>query len=409
MLRRPDLPRRRRLVALAGAGLLALVGCAGAGADTSPSTAAVGDVAGSTHGMAAPTTVPTAPLRAGESFQHLGLGVPGYLPAAPAGGTDDYRCFLLDPQVTAPAYVTGVTVLPGNPDVVHHAILFRTPPEQVAAAEAADAAAEGPGWTCFGGTGLPAPAGAGAGPTAQLDAAPWLGAWAPGAPESVFPAGTGVRLDAGSRIVLQMHYNLLGGTGADTTQVRLRRAAPGSALTPLETMLLPGPVELPCAPGESGYLCQRPNAVLDVMSRFGTDAGRTVAGLQLLCGGDPTAPRAGPTQSCDRVVLEPTTIRAAAGHLHLLGRSIRIEVNPGRADAAVILDKPVWDFDDQGATPLPQPVTVDRGDTVRVTCTHDATLRARLPALRDLPPRYVVWGEGTSDEMCLGILVVTRP
>ena len=28
---------------------------------------------------------------------------------------------------------------------------------------------------------------------------------------------------------------------------------------------------------------------------------------------------------------------------------------------------------------------------------------------KQLPPRYVVWGEGTTDEMCLGLLLVTRP
>ena len=40
---------------------------------------------------------------------------------------------------------------------------------------------------------------------------------------------------------------------------------------------------------------------------------------------------------------------------------------------------------------------------LRVTCTHDATLRPQL--LPELPPRYVVWGDGTTDEMCLGIVI----
>ena len=30
-----------------------------------------------------------------------------------------------------------------------------------------------------------------------------------------------------------------------------------------------------------------------------------------------------------------------------------------------------------------------------------------LPQLSKLPPRYVVWGDGTSDEMCLGLLTAT--
>jgi hypothetical protein len=31
------------------------------------------------------------------------------------------------------------------------------------------------------------------------------------------------------------------------------------------------------------------------------------------------------------------------------------------------------------------------------------------PSSEGLPERYVVWGEGTTDEMCLGIVMVTRP
>jgi hypothetical protein len=102
------------------------------------------------------------------------------------------------------------------------------------------------------------------------------------------------------------------------------------------------------------------------------------------------------------------TVRAATAHLHLLGRSMLIEANPGTSRARTILDVPVYDFDDQGSRWLDTPVRLRAGDTVRVTCTHDAGLRDVLPALRDEPPRYVVWGEGTADEMCLGILTVTR-
>ena len=36
-------------------------------------------------------------------------------------------------------------------------------------------------------------------------------------------------------------------------------------------------------------------------------------------------------------------------------------------------------------------------------------LRDQLPAFHGQPDRYVVWGEGTTDEMCLGILAVTHP
>ena len=93
--------------------------------------------------------------------------------------------------------------------------------------------------------------------------------------------------------------------------------------------------------------------------------------------------------------------------MHLLGRSIKLEVNPGTPQAKVLLDVPAYNFDDQGARELATPVAVKRGDTLRVTCTYDATLRSKLPELKPLKPRYVLWGEGTSDEMCLGVMLYT--
>jgi protein involved in polysaccharide export with SLBB domain len=93
--------------------------------------------------------------------------------------------------------------------------------------------------------------------------------------------------------------------------------------------------------------------------------------------------------------------------MHLLGRSIKVELNPDTPKAQTLLDVPNFDFDHQRRQPMPSPVDVNRGDTVRVTCTHDATLRQKLPQLSQLPPRYVVWGDGTSDEMCLGLLTAT--
>jgi hypothetical protein len=395
----------RTVAVTAAAGLLASCG-AGSHSNARPDNHPPGHAAAARSDPAPAAAPPPVPLR--KSERHATLRPPGeYRPAAQSGGTDDYRCFLLDPQLTAPTFVTGAEVLPDNPALVHHAILYRVEPAQVAAAHQADAAVAGAGWTCFGGAGLP---GGDGGPAGQLDAAPWVTAWAPGGSgERLTGRGTGVLLQPGSRLVLQMHYNLLHGSGVDRSGVRLR-LAPGTAkLQPLHTMLLPAPVELPCAPAETGPLCDRDAAVVDVARRFGTGAELTISGLQFLCGGSLAAPRSGATQSCDRRIAQPATIRAVAGHMHLLGRSIRIELNPGTPRARTLLDVKVWNFDDQGAVPLRRPVSMRPGDELRVTCRHDAALRTKLPALRDQPPRYVVWGEGTSDEMCLGIVVVTRP
>jgi hypothetical protein len=100
-------------------------------------------------------------------------------------------------------------------------------------------------------------------------------------------------------------------------------------------------------------------------------------------------------------------IRAVAGHMHLLGRSIQVDLEQPDGSRQRLLDVKVWNFDDQRASVLAEPATVHSGDKLRVTCTHDAMVREKLPELAKLPPRYVVWGEGSSDEMCLGIISYT--
>jgi hypothetical protein len=94
--------------------------------------------------------------------------------------------------------------------------------------------------------------------------------------------------------------------------------------------------------------------------------------------------------------------------MHLLGKSISIDLERQDGSRQRLLNVKVWSFDDQRATVLAKPVTARAGDKLRVTCTHDATLRRKLPDLAKSPPRYVVWGWGSSDEMCLAIVSYTR-
>jgi hypothetical protein len=402
--RRPG--TRSALAALLVTALLALTACGGgdgpgrratqpAPAPESPSATAEEQAEGDAGHYAEPAA--SRPLRAGET--RTTIAMPGsYTPSAPYGtGTDDYRCFLLDPGLDQDAWLTGTHVLPGNPDVVHHVILFQVPPSQVAAAEAKDAAEEDEGWTCFGGTGLDR--------FQDVDRSSWIGAWAPGGRESVVKPGFGVRLRKGSRVVMQVHYNLLAGQQPDTSAAQLRLAPAKRDYQALSTMLLPAPVELPCRPQHAdGELCDRAAALADVRERFGAE-GNTADLLYFLCGGKP---RAGEVQSCVRTLAEPMTIHGVAGHMHLLGRSLEIEVNPGTPQARTILDIPVWDFDDQGSRPI-EPLHLEAFEQVKVTCRHVQWLRDRLPSFEGQPDRYVVWGEGTTDEMCLGLLQVTRP
>jgi hypothetical protein len=169
---------------------------------------------------------------------------------------------------------------------------------------------------------------------------------------------------------------------------------------------LGAPTDLPCTADESGPLCDRAASIADVTKRFGSEVGE-FADEQVEECNKSGVPEPGDTQSCDHEVEEPVTVFAGFGHMHMLGRSLKVELNPGTPKAKVLLDVPQFDFDNQRMVKLPSPVEAGPGDTLRVTCTHDAGLREQLPQLSKLPPRYVVWGDGTGDEMCIGIMTVS--
>jgi hypothetical protein len=346
-----------------------------------------------------------APVIVEDGERRLDVQLPAaYVPRAKNGTTDDYRCFVLDPKLSADVLVTSARIDPGASKLVHHVILFRVPREQVPAARRLDASSPGLGWPCFGGTGLDLGGGSS---RSTLNDASWISAWAPGSGGGRLPHGTGIPLQAGSRIVMQVHYNLLNGSAGDRSRAVLTVTPARRDLERIRTVLLPAPVELGCAKGERGRLCSRSAALAELGRKYGPEASFVPTGLLLLCGRDPTNVRPSPVSRCDRRVSERTRILAVAGHMHLLGAAIRVELNPDTPQAQMLLDIPRWDFRWQGAYTLAKPVEAEPGDIVRVTCRHDATRRHHGGHGVPTTPRYVLWGEGTTDEMCLGILQVT--
>jgi hypothetical protein len=330
------------------------------------------------------------------------------LPKAAVGGLDDYHCFLLEPHLTQDAYVTSAVIKPQRAGIVHHVILFEAAGENAADARRLNAASGGKGWTCFGGPGLSETH-----PTAdsaandRLGAPPWISAWVPGHTTNDAPSGTGVLVHAGAAIVMQVHYNLIHKARPDRSRAVIRLApAATTKLTPLNTILIPAPVELPCPRGVNSPLCSRDVAVQEEIRKYGYNAALIPSGLLYICGkslGDyPSSPASvkSLTTSCDRRVNRPLRIYGVTGHMHTRGFDIRIALN-----GKTLLHIPRWNFHWQDAYYLRQPVDASVGDTIHVTCKFDnSAIKQPLVNGRLLKPRYVLWGEGTTDEMCLGLL-----
>jgi hypothetical protein len=129
----------------------------------------------------------------------------------------------------------------------------------------------------------------------------------------------------------------------------------------------------------------------------------TVNGLEAACGRNPSDPPAGDTTSCTFPVTASGYIVRAQAHMHLLGQSFKLVLNPGTPEARTVLDVPDYNFHYQKAYNLATPVPVTAGEPLQVTCTYDPELAQELPILRKAPPHYVTWGDGSTDEMCVGL------
>jgi len=294
----------------------------------------------------------------------IAMGIPE--PFTPTAYPDDYRCFLLDWPKAEDSYATAFSVTPGERAIVHHVIAYVIPPQEVAAFETLDAADPGPGYPCYGGPG---------GEASQK--AQWLGAWVPGSGgNGALPEGTGILVKPGSKIALQMHYHPLPGALPDQSQLKVRTAA--TVERPAYLLPLTNP----------GWLVDSPPMTIpagasDTEHSFEIDLGSAIF---YLFPGSPFG------------IGKPVVAHAAGVHMHTIGTSASLTIERGAASECLI-DVPRWDFNWQGTYDLTAPTIVEPTDKIRLECHFDNSAG-------DQPLK---WGEGTGDEMCLGMVYVSAP
>ncbi len=288
------------------------------------------------------------------------------LPVAyePTQQPDDYRCFVIDWPETETKYVTGFEVLPDNRELLHHVIAFKIPPEEVEAIMELDGQDLEPGYECFGSPGGSRPY--------------WIGSWAPGGLPRLMPEGTGMKIEPGSKIVVQTHYNLIGGSGGiDQSAVlfqlddEVEREAQVMPWTNPQWLRGAGGMAIPA--GESAVRHAFEFAPVTAGYPFGR-------GVEM-------------------------DIFSAGLHMHLLGRKAKLSVAHADGSNTCLLRIDDWDFGWQGSYELTQPVRLRDGDVLRVECEWDnSSGNQPIVGGERLVSQDLEWGEGTTDEMCLGIL-----
>ena len=299
----------------------------------------------------------------------------------PQGGAlaahDEYRCFLLDSGLTAPRFITGYEITPGNAAIVHHVLVFtvdaaktvgggKTNGDVMAALDAASP--DRLGWPCFGA----------AGEGVDVESVPVT--WAPGQGVVSYPSGVGVPMATTEKVVVQIHYNLADPAThgmRDQTTVRLQFA---DSVQRQAVFLLPDPF--------LDSLGEATPATLPPGQASATYSWRQSA------------------EELGLGSLPYVDVLGVMPHMHERGHRLELRKLDGAASAAGSADTgtciakvDAWDFHWQKMYGYRTPPRLTGTSAINVTCDYD-TRDATEPVLP---------GWGTQNEMCLTVLMVALP
>ncbi len=316
---------------------------------------------------------PAAPIELEQSMLSrvdVTIGMPS--PYTPTTAPDEYRCFVLEWPEMETKFITGFNITPGNLKMAHHAALFVIDSALATLVDEADGAdGMGIGYPCFGSAAPPAHQGI---PNKLL------AAWTPGGGGLDFPAGTGIRIQPGDRIILQMHYSVLSlDMESDQTSVELS---------------IEDTVDV-----NAGNLPWLDIAWPSNPASMRIEAGNDNASFEHVA--DPTlspllgefAPGVNPTEGLKLYGVLP--------HMHKLGTNFWLQLERSDGTVERFFEIADWDFDWQGYYVFEAPITILPEDQLRLHCSFDNSA-ANQPLVGGVPrqPADVMWGEGSDDEMC---------
>ncbi len=258
-------------------------------------------------------------------------------------GADLYQAFVITNPTPIAKYITQVEVLPGNRNIVHHVLVYQDTSYKPVAN---DSAASGPGYISFGGIGSP---------TAKL-----VATWVPGSNVYTLPPGMGIKLNAGARLVVQIHYPNGAAGQMDSTRINLKFSS-----TTLRDVTI-APV-LNTNNMTNGPLFIAADSVRTFYSRY--------------------------------VVPANVTIISVGPHAHLICKKFEVYAKPLIGDTIKLIKIDDWDFHWQGSHNFQKPIKIPAGTVLHGMAYYDNTINN--PDNPNSPPQNVSQGEATTDEMML--------
>jgi hypothetical protein len=286
-----------------------------------------------------PNRARSAPPKAPPAFRPSGAVLDTGGDFRPGLGPSAYRCFTVGPAFPRDRIATAFRITSSEPRSVEQLTLYAV--DSAAGDDAATALdGEDPelGYTCYGSSRIPG---------ARL-----LTSWTWDSPVSRLPAGFGVRVPGGRKLVVQIHYNPIA-TGLDVpTRTKVELEVDDSART-------------------VSYLAVAPEAISLAPRLIQADVRAVVA-----------VPRA-------------LRVLGVAPRMHTLGKTMQLErFDAGAWKCMSSFDH--WNFYRQRLFELKSPIELDAGARLRISCAYDTESHAE--------PTHL--GERIDDEECLAELLV---
>lgn len=273
----------------------------------------------------------------------LVLKAPNAYPV-PADGPDVFQHFWVPIDIDEDKVVVGWEFRPGNPAVVHHAVIFL---DAFQGSRKRDAETPEPGWTSSG--------------SVDGSISGFFGVWTPGFTPRKFPNGAGIQIKKGSDMVFQLHLNPSGKKETDQSRIGLYFAD-----KPVETKLSSDPVVLgsiaiDVPPGEKRYRVSSTVELAADMKIFSTFP-----------------------------------------HMHLIAKEMKVTATKPDGETESLIWINDWNFYWQDSYVYREPLELPAGTKIELNAYYDNS--ADNPFNTSDPAKPVRFGNNSSDEMCFLIL-----
>jgi len=263
-----------------------------------------------------------------------------------AEGEDVYRNFVLPIDFKEDRYVQAMEFKPDNRAVVHHIVTYIDPTARSAEMDGKETE---PGYT------VP---GVGIG----IENAIWGEVWVPGNEARRLPPGIAIKIPAGAKLVMQVHYHKTGKPEVDRSRMALYFAK-GKVEKRIHTFPL-GTFFLAIPPGRERHEVQADYTLpLDVQ------------------------------------------LRSIFPHMHMLGREMKVTATLPNGTVKPLIYINDWDFNWQATYYYKEPLALPKGTKLHLVAYYDNS--EKNPRQTAHPPRLVTFGPQTTDEMCFAFLGLT--